>query len=398
MKNLIINSCICDTRNMQEEAYKGYESIIINAEILLVGGRSKTILTQLPTIQNCDITVELDDDEAVEVNLVDGDFEITASDTVQENSLLVVNGLLKVEAGAEDALKAYKRIIVTGSLQMPKSLSGFLNKIQIEGATEIYPDGYTVLGDTLMIDKLFALRAEQNGKYYVSSETVFSGKSADLKKLVEKEVKIVTPKLLLPEAMIEDSAAVFNLQTEYVIIPDGMELIYGDAELDDLLLQQHGDSLFIYGDLTVDRTADMGLLAKKIDRLEVTGMVTVTQAQKEDFLKIGAVYQELKVVKGGRVLSDKLRVKVDQRLLDRWSEGIEICDVLKVVIDSAVKPEDILEKLAICECGSVVCSPEQESAVAAVSEDVGQIGSVKEFSILDKIKSSKLVNAEKYVM
>ncbi|WP_161874056.1 hypothetical protein ACPW7J_00295 [Ihubacter sp. rT4E-8] len=397
MKNLIINSCICDTRKMQEEAYKDYESVIINAEVLLVGSRSKEILERLPIIQNCGITVELADED-VQANVVNGDFEITASAAVQENSLLVVNGCLKVEAGAENALKAYKMILVAGSLQIPKSLNGFLNKIQINGVTELYPDGYTVLGETLMIDRLFTLRAEQEGRYYVSSETVICDESTDLKKLIEKQVRIATPKLVLPECVVEDSAAIFDLQTEYVVVPEGMKLIYGDAELNDILLQEHGGNLFVYGDLTADRTADMGSLAEKIDRLEVMGTVTVTKAQKEDFLKIGAIYKELKVIKGGRLLSDKLRVKVDQTLLDHCPEGIEICDVLKVVVDSAVKPEDILEKLTLCDCGSVICSPEQESAVAIVSEDVGRIGSSKEFNLLDKIKSTKLVNAESYVM
>ncbi len=398
MKNLIINSGVCDARGMQEEAYKDYESIIINTEILLVGERSRAILARLPIIQNCGLTVELDDVEDVEAMVVNGDFEITASMQVQENSLLVVNGRLKVEAGAEEALKAYKKIIVAGSLQIPKSLSGFLNRIQIDGATEMYPDGYTVLEDTLTIDRLFTLRAEQGGRYYVSGETVICDDAVNLKKLIEKQVRIVTPKLILPESMVEDSTAVFDLQTEYVTVPEGMKLIYGDAELDTFLLQKYGGSLFVYGDLTVDRTADMAVLAEKIDRLEVLGTVTVTETQKEDFLKTGAEFGKLKVIKSGRLLADKLRVKIDQTLFDRCPEGIVVCEVLKVIIDSAVNPEDILERLTICDCGSVVCGPEQESAVAAVSENVGRIGSGEELHLLDKIKSSKVANVENYVM
>ena len=181
-------------------------------------------------------------------------------------------------------------------------------------------------------------------------------------------------------------------------VPDGMKLIYGDAQLNDFLLHKHGGSLFVYGDLSADRTADMGTLAKEINRLEVTGTVTVTESQKEDFLKIGAVYKELKVVKGGRLLSDKLRVKVDQPLFDSCPDGIEICDVLKVVIDSDVKAETILEKLSLHDCARVVCSPEQESAVSAVSEDVGQLGEGEELGLLDKLKSSKVANVESYVM
>ncbi|MEY8368672.1 hypothetical protein AALA24_07840 [Anaerovoracaceae bacterium 42-11] len=398
MKNLIINACICDTRRMQEEAYSGYESIIINAEILLVCGRSRGILAKLPVIQNCGLTVEVDDDADIDVNVVNGDFEITEDTIVEENSMLIVNGCLKVEAGAEAVLKTYQKIVVAGTLQMPKSLSGFLSRIQIDGATEIYPDGYTVLEDTLMIDRLFTLRAEEEGRYYVNGETVICSEFVDLKRLIEKKVQIVTPRLILPESMIEESTKIFNLQTEYVTVPDGMKLIYGDAQLNDFLLHKHGGSLFVYGDLSADRTADMGTLAKEINRLEVTGTVTVTESQKEDFLKIGAVYKELKVVKGGRLLSDKLRVKVDQPLLDSCPDGIEICDVLKVVIDSDVKAETILEKLSLHDCARVVCSPEQESAVSAVSEDVGQLGEGEELGLLDKLKSSKVANVESYVM
>ena len=87
MKNLIINACICDTRRMQEEAYSGYESIIINAEILLVCERSRGILAKLPVIQNCGLTVEVDDDADIDVNVVNGDFEITEDTIVEENRL-----------------------------------------------------------------------------------------------------------------------------------------------------------------------------------------------------------------------------------------------------------------------------------------------------------------------
>ena len=392
-KNLIVNSGICDARKMKEETYENYESIVLNTAILLVSESSKQVLEQLPVVQNSDIVLEMADDEDIETNVVNGAFDITPSVAVQENSLLVVNGCLRVEAGAEDVLRAYKKIVVNGSLKMPDSMKVFLDKFQVNGFTELYPDGYMMLGDTLTIDKFFILRAEQEGRYYVSDEAVISDESVNLKRLIEKRVQIAAPKLVLPESMVEDCAAIFDLHTEYVVVPKGMKLVYGDAELNDLLIREHGSSLFIYGDLLVDREADVKCLAEQIDRLEVYGTVSLTKAQVGDFMEIGAAYKSLNVMKGGRVLSDMARVKVDQTLLDHSPEGIQVCDVLRLVIDSRVKPEDILQKLTIRDCGSVQCGPEQESAVAAVSEDVGHIRGDKDFDLLGKMKDSKVVNA-----
>ena len=50
---------------------------------------------------------------------------------------------------------------------------------------------------------------------------------------------------------------------------------------------------------------------------------------------------------------------------------------MKLTLDEDIPGEMILEKLSISDCMEVRCTPEQEAAVAAVSEDVLAIGSLK---------------------
>ena len=402
-KNLIINSDVCDTRKMKAEDYSGYESIVINGDIVIVSPSSKGILARLPVVQNCDATIELEEDEDIGVNVINGSGEITPKTVMRPHTIMVVNGSLHVEPGAEKVLESCERIVVNGTIEIPKSLEGFLDKIHVNGILKSYPDGCIMLKDELLIDRIFPLRAEQGACYHVSETVIISDKTVDLGKLAEKQVRFITPQVILPECMVEDSVALFDIQTEYVVIPDGLELVYGDAVLDEKLIREKGGNLFVCGDLEADREADMEQLAAKIGKLVVTGCVAVTRAQKDAFMRLGAAYNELEVVRGGRVLSDKVKVKVDQALIDSSPEGIEICDVVKVVIAEEVAAETILQKLSLHHCASVICSEEQENAVSLISEDVANIGREGDeekpvAGIFSKMKDAKIINAENYVL
>lgn len=96
-------------------------------------------------------------------------------------------------------------------------------------------------------------------------------------------------------------------------------------------------------------------------------------------------------------------VRISQWLLEQSPEGICVEDVAVVQLDPDVDKKLILERLSFTDCASVKCTPEQEAAVAAVSEDVAQIGEKEDGlgeKILEAMDESKCttINAATYVM
>lgn len=400
-KNLVVNCDVCDTRKMKEEDYSSYESITINGDLVLVSPESKGILARLPVLQNCDTVLEVG--ASVPVNVINGPYEITPETAVADQMAMVINGSLHVETGSEHILEQYEKILVNGSAEIPRNFAGFLSKIQVNGQIILYPEDCVILGDQFEIDRYFPLRARQGGRYYVSEAVIIRDKTVDLKKMVEKQVRFVTPKLILPEVMVGDSAELFDLQTVYTVVPEGMHLVFGDAVLDDVLIRENGSNLFVCGNLETDCDADMAQLAAKIDRLVVTGTMTVTEAQKEAFLQIGAACGALKVVREGRILRNKLKIKVDQHLLDASPNGIEIYNAVKVIISEDVKPETILQQLHLYDCVNVVCSTQQESAVSVNSENVANIGesdseTTSVSDMISMLKDARIMNGDNCIL
>ena len=64
---------------------------------------------------------------------------------------------------------------------------------------------------------------------------------------------------------------------------------------------------------------------------------------------------------------------MDHALLNECLQGITVRDCGILRIDREVSPERILRLVDICDCGTVVCSQEQRSAVEAVSRDIGSV-------------------------
>lgn len=61
-KNLIINCDVCDCRKIDVETLTGYESIVLNGDILLIDQRSKAALESLSVQCNVNEMVEMEGD------------------------------------------------------------------------------------------------------------------------------------------------------------------------------------------------------------------------------------------------------------------------------------------------------------------------------------------------
>ena len=107
-KKLIINSALCDTRSVTEEILNSYESIEINAAIILASGKSKELLSRYHVTVNMSDMIEANED--VEVSVQNGHYVISKGTIMSKPTILMVNGSLQIEKDAEEALKTFVSI------------------------------------------------------------------------------------------------------------------------------------------------------------------------------------------------------------------------------------------------------------------------------------------------
>ncbi|MGN0400742.1 MAG: hypothetical protein ACI4HQ_00610 [Acetatifactor sp.] len=403
-KNYLLNCDVCDTRMIKEEDYSGYEKMIINADVVVVSASSKSVLNRLPVTINQDCTIEVQDGLDVDLKTINGSYEITGTTAVQEHTLLIVNGALTIHPGTEDALEKYEKIHVNGSVRCPKSLEGYLTKLSTNGSVSIYPDDCDILDSTFIVDKYFPMRAKEGKKYYVENKVIVQDKSVDLEKLVQKNVQFITNQLIVPEEMVESCVELFDEQVDFVVIPAGMKLHFGDAVLNEQLPEKEGSNIYVYGKLNVPEDIDVEAVADSITKLVVRGNVVLKKEQEESFKRLNVEYGQLEFKWEGRIIENKISVKVDKTLLESSPNKVLVRNVATVKIASDVTPELILDRLMIENCAKVFCDEDQESAIAAIAQNVAKIGESGGEELpgmmegIHDLLSTKMINADSYVM
>ena len=373
-KKLMINCGSCDARNVKEETLAAYESITINSGDILVSRESKELLNRYGVTMNCGDVEELDAD--VQITSVNGSLQIRSSDMPADRCFLTVNGTLDIGPGTQQVLSHYVGIRVNGSVTYPDSVSAFVGMLSVNGSTCCYPDDAIVLKRSAVIDRLFALRAK-NSLYWSARRMIMVDPRLDAAVLEEKGATFSSKEVIIAESQVEDMIGLIDEKAEIVIVPDGTAVITDDVTLDELTLKKYGTKLYIIGDLNVDPAC--GELLAGLEYLNVRGDVSVPQAMKEQLmLALTDISGEVKIAKHpkGRHLGDKMTLRITRWLLEQEPDGISVSDCMRVNLDEEIPPELILERLSFTDCLEIKCSPEQEAAVAAVSEDVMAIGSL----------------------
>lgn len=362
-KKLILNCEVCDSTKIIEENYRHFEEITVNAEVLVVNETSKGILNRLPTRLNIERTI--DSAEDLEVKIINGAYEITSGMIPPKPVILDVNGSLKVCPGTEEILKKYECMIINGSAEFPESFKSSLDKMIVNGQVRTYPDDSVILEDDFIMDSYFPIRAREGKKYFARNAIVIQNADVDLSKLLQKNIKLLTPRLIIPESRLEEGAILTDEDVDFVVVPEGLTLIFGDAVLDEDMLRREGGSLFVYGNLKLDKQADMEMLQREIDTLIVTGTITLNRDQKEEFQKIHAQYKELHVhvLEQERLIQGMMQVSLNKKLFDCSPDGIRIGSAVKVVIEEDVTPEMLLNGLKGINCLQIECNSEQENAL-----------------------------------
>ena len=364
----IINAAICDARKVTEESLVGFDQIKICAAVLIVGERSKELLNKYHARLDVANVLELPDGQDINVKMINGKFEI-GPDADGTGIFLMINGKLIVTEGAQEAVKSFNRIMVNGKVLMPKSLKGQFANIQINGGTEYYPDGATILKADTQIDDLFLLRAVSK-LYYCPGSLFFLDTALDTEKLLEKGLQFAARKIVIAESLLEKLILQFDETADIVRVPDGTALIDDDLELKPKTIRKYGPKLYVDGNVTIEDTE----VIPALEYLYVDGNVSVRKGLEDAFDEVESVYDKLKVIDPDLgILSDRPIIKVGSAALKKYPSGVRVEDCAKVKILEDLSPEDIIAKLHISDCAVVVCSKEQEEAVNMISEDVAVI-------------------------
>lgn len=234
----------------------------------------------------------------------------------------------------------------------------------------------------------------------------------DVAVLEKKGATFSTKEVIIAESKVEDMVGLIDEKAEIVIVPDGTAVVLDDVELNDMTFKKYGTKLYIVGDLKVKEEA--AEILDTMEYLSIQGDALVVPELKTQLMAaITEISGDVKILKKpkGRHLEDKLSLRLSRWLIEQEADGISVSDCMKVTLDEDIPNDLILDRLSFSDCMKIKCTPEQEAAVAAVSEDVmsiGEGGGDDEMGIGDVIKgalggakellNTKMVNTSDYVM
>jgi len=400
-KKLVINAALCDLRGATEKKLENYSEIAVNSATVIVSKESQELLAKHPVQLNTADMIEVPDDSEVAIVTQNGSCTIGASNGMpKQKTILIANGTLSIETGAEAALESYLKITVNGTVEYPESMAAVLSgKLTVNGSATVYPDGAILLKRNFVMDDLFFLRAKE-ALYYAARRIVMVHPDIDPKVLADKGVRFKTKQAIIAKSHVASAVPLFDDATEITVVPDGCAFINDDVALTPAILKRHGGKLYINGDLTV--RADAADCFGSIEYLFVNGVVRLPADLEDAFLLLNAEYDALKVV-SGRVIGDKPMVRIDRAMAERSADGLTVVDCGIVKLAPDLSAELIEARLSFESCGVIRCTEEQEGAAALKAEDCGMIGAEGE-GIAKMIGDSlgfgdtKVINAATYRM
>lgn len=390
-KKLEVNTAICDARNVTEAVLESYESVKINAAMILVSAETKELISRYNVNMNTALVMEVP--REIELMVQNGSYDITDSTVLSKPVVLVVNGTLDIRTSNQEVLDNFTSIIVNGLVSSPSDIKDKLPTIKINGTTEYYPADAVKLKSKFIMDRIFILRAK-NGKYYVRNKVVIPDDTLEISSLVDAGAKFITKRAVIVEDLLEKALPLFDESVEIDMIPTGYQYM-GSEALNDALIRKYGNDLYVDGDFIIRLESESAL--DKLSNLRVKGTVFIAEKLEEKFYDLDLEYNDVKTIKG-IIMGDKASLTLDQHTVSKHQEGITIQDCGMVYLKEDITADAIEEKLQFIDCGCIFCSENQKSAVESVSEDVGVIEhKVGGFGNLSN-KDTKVVNAASYTM
>lgn len=371
-RTLIINSAVCDAREVREETLAACD-VVINSGLVLANREARDLLNRYSvTINGGDL---LDAQGEVEIATFRGAAEIGPGQLPPRGKcILKGSGTLTIVPGSEAVLEHYLAIKVSGSVVCPQSLSPCLTMLKLSGTLSCYPDGAVLLKQTTLLDRTFHLRTRQDACYFASRRVVALDPAIDFEAMARKHVRFVTRELLVAESLAEAAVPLFDEKAEITILPDGCAFLPRDVTLDETLLLRQGGKLYIKGDLTVPG-GSAGLLGQ-VTYLYVRGDIRIDRGLMS---LLGAIPDlrydgELQPLSGA-LIEDRINLVVDRELLENSPQGLTITGCVNVKFREDISPQLIRDRLLrLEECVNVTCTEAQRAAIEPVAVEVIRLG------------------------
>ena len=365
-----------------------YDVIEVRANVVVLNDRAKELIARYPVTLKCDLAT---DNPNIALRSVNGVAEVTPCDVPEADTVLTVNGELKIASGSAEVLARYLQITVNGQVYCPRSLSGKLGNVAVNGQIITWPDGAVQLKNTAVLDSTFALRAKP-ALYWAARCVVMLDPALDVAALAKQGVRFDTPRAILAQSLATQAAPLFEDDTDLEIVPDGTAYLKDDAELTAALIRRKGNKLYVDGRLTL--TAESAALLPQLEYCKVTGTALVPAAQEKAFSASCVQAEKVQTVRG-RLLQGQGRVQVDYWMLEA-PDGLCVKGCGMVALTPELEPELIAAKLMLLECGMVQCTAAQKGAVQLVAKDVGFISDDSGKPTEDT--DTHMVRADRYVM
>ena len=279
---LLIKANFCDLRNVKEETLAAYDVIEVRANVVVLNDRARELIARYPVTLKCDLAT---DNPNIALRSVNGVAEVTPCDVPEADTVLTVNGELKIASGSAEVLARYLQITVNGQVYCPRSLSGKLGNVAVNGQIITWPDGAVQLKNTAVLDSTFALRAKP-ALYWAARCVVMLDPALDVAALAKQGVRFDTPRAILAQSLATQAAPLFEDDTDLEIVPDGTAYLKDDAELTAALIRRKGNKLYVDGRLTL--TAESAALLPQLEYCKVTGTALVPAAQEKAFRQLCA--------------------------------------------------------------------------------------------------------------
>ncbi len=363
-----INCALCDARQITEDTLKAYDAVEINTGLLVTNAAARALFGSYHVSLNCATTLDLPD--GVTPRIINGSAKLGGGDTCAEQYLMV-NGSLTVLPDAAEALRQCSGILVNGEILCPQSMSGMLDKVLINGKTNLYPDGAILLKRSAVIDRLFALRAK-DAVYYAAKRLLIVDPLLDADALAQKGARFASPKAIVAESLVEKVVPLLDEQTDIQIVPDGTRVVLDDLVLTDAAITRYGKKLYVLGDVEVK--PDAANAVAQLEYLSVHGDVTLPAALHDAFLAVAdEIDGDVEISRGGTTISGTKLVQITKWMLEHEADGVSVSGCKTVEIAADVTPELIADRLTISACGKIYCAAEQYSAVLLITKNSGKI-------------------------
>lgn len=389
-KKLVIDSKVCDARELTREKLAGYEKVVINSRILVVSPEARALLREFGVKINSATVLNLSEGEILRTKVINGPVKIGPTPAGEGEGIVeyvTLNGPVTVEPGGEETVKRWVGGTINGPVICPESVVGILTgRFTVNGPVDTYPDGCIRLESVTVLDGTFHLRARQDGKYYAARRVVALDPEIDFQAMIDKNLSFATKELVVNKSKVAQAALLVDETVKISAIPDGCSYVNGDTRLTESLLRSHGSRLWVGGDLTMP-ARDCADLLERVEYLQVKGCLRGTRKalDKAEALsrdgRLTLICGEMKLM-GGNTIEDRAAVTVNTGLLEQAEDGLVIRDCATVTILEDVPLELLREKLLrIEDCAVVKCSPEQRPVVELVTYDVAVLSSGKGVNI-----------------